>query len=161
MDKKKIRKKWSEEHINYLKKAYLQGLPLKKIALTLNRTPSAINKVLKRYQLRSHIRLRLLSSLSHPKVPPSPKKRIIRSVKRKSIPGRIKLLYRESRQWVSFERVLFWLKSQNIIVVKSKSDTYYEINGFPKTKHQVLLFANQLRDQHQLPVFLVPGVTNA
>jgi transposase len=46
MNDQNLRNKWTEENISYLKYAYLKGSPLKQIAASLNRSVSAINKVL-------------------------------------------------------------------------------------------------------------------
>lgn len=156
MDKNKIRKKWTEENIKDLKTAYLQGSSLKKIAAKLNRSVSAVNKILARHNLRTHNRMECLPSLAEPV-----QKQKSAAKNRKKNPQEIKRFCVESRQWVLFERVLSWLRAQKVSVIKSDLDVYYEINGFPKSKHQILLMANVLREQHQLPIFFVKGVTNS
>ena len=156
MGKNKIRKKWTEENINYLKTAYLQGSPLKKIAAKLNRSVSAVNKILARHNLRTHSRMERLPSLADP----MQKAKSAAKNRKKNI-QKTKRFCAESQQWVLFERVLSWLKAQKVPVIKSNLDVYYEINGFPKSKHQILFMANVLREQRQLPIFFVKGVTNS
>ena len=161
MDKYKVRNKWTEENIHYLKTAYLRGLPLKQIAVQLNRSVSAINKVLDRYHLRTHSTLQHLPSLRCPTAHHLQPRRKVGVQTRKKNSQATKFPCEDTRQWVLFECVLYWLKSQKISVIKSGSDVYYEINGFPKNKQQILLIANLLRERHQLPIFFVEGVTNA
>ncbi len=156
MGKNKIRKKWTQENINYLKAAYLQGSPLKKIAAQLNRSVSSVNKTLARHNLRTHTRMERIPSLAAPaqKQKPAAKNKKKNTYEAKRFCGK-------SQQWVIFDRVVSWLRSQKVSVIKSNLDVYYEINGFPKSKHQILFMANVLREQHQLPIFFVKGVTNS
>jgi hypothetical protein len=161
MDKYKIRNKWTAENIHYLKTAYLRGLPLKQIAVQLNRSVSGINKVLDRYHLRTRSTLQRLPSLPSPTARPLQPKRKLGAQTRKKNIQKIKFPCEDARRWVLFECVLYWLRSQRIPVMKSDSDVYYEVNGFPKNEQQILLIANLLREQHQLPIFFVEGVTNA
>ena len=51
------------------------------------------------------------------------------------------------------------MRLEGIPVLKSKSDVYYEVEGYPKTKAQILYIANLRREQLHLPVFFVKGVT--
>ncbi len=156
MSKNKIRKKWTEENINYLKTAYLQGSPLKKIAAQLNRSVSAVNKTLARHNLRTNSKMERLPSLADPAQKQKPAAK-----NRKKNTQEAKRFRTGPQQWVLFERVLSWLRAQQVPVIKSNLDVYYEINGFPKSKHQILFMANVLREQHQLPIFFVKGVTNS
>lgn len=145
--------KWTEENLEYLKTAYLQGSPLKQIASKLNRSVSAINKVLARHHLRTQARIEKTSYLRHSIPSLSFKK------SKSNHYQRVNSLYPDHRLWVPFAQVLLWLKSQNIFVTKSKSDIYYEVNGYPKNQQQILYIANYQRDEQQLPPFFVRGVT--
>lgn len=157
VDNNVIRNKWTEEHISYLKKAYLQGSPLKQIASKLNRSVSAINKVLARHNLRTHSKMepskRPFQAASQNLLP----KKSLRSPKT----NRLIFLKETNRLEVPFERVLYWLKSQNIAISKSKNDVYYEIDGIPRNEQQILYQANLLREQFQLPMFWVRGITHS
>lgn len=155
MDKRKNNTKWTEENINYLKIAYSQGASLKKIATQLNRSVSAINKTLARYNLRPHAKMSRSLPTSHSVKPQQKDKGRTYSAQQ------VKQFHIDTRQWVPFESVLFWLRKQKVFVHKSTSGTYYEVNGFPKNKQQILLMANILREQNQLPIFFVKGVTNS
>jgi hypothetical protein len=159
MNKQKIRNRWTEENINYLKLAYLQGLPLKLIASKLNRSVSAINKVLARRNLRTHSKMAHLPSLPRPTSDQIQKKRDLGAKIRKKNARIVKFLRSDYRQWVLFERVLYWLKTQKITVIKSEMETYYEVDGYPKSKLQILFIANLRREEQKLPVFYVKGVT--
>jgi hypothetical protein len=71
----------------------------------------------------------------------------------------LRFLFADQRQEVSFERVIYWLKTQSVSIIKSTSDVYYVVDGQPKTKQQILYQANLLREQLHLPIFWVKGVT--
>jgi len=94
MKKSVLRKKWSEEQLSYLKEEYLQGSSLKKIATTLNRSVSAINKVLARHNLRTHSKLERLPDLHYPTLQQIQQKRELgtqlrqQSIKKKSLQDR-------------------------------------------------------------------------
>ena len=161
MNKNIIRNKWTEEHISYLKMAYLHGSPLKQIASKLNRSVSAINKVLARHNLRTHSKMERLPRLLRPTSHQLQQKRNLGASIRKRKVRNLALLIGENRQEVSFERVLFWLKTQNISVTKSANDIYYEVNGRPMNEQQILYQANLLREQLHLPIFWVRGITHS
>lgn len=159
MEERKLRNKWTEENINYLKTAYLQGSPLKRIASQLNRSVTAINKVLARHNLRTHTRIERIQSLPHKKNNKLPQKKPLGTQSRKKVAQTVKFINPDDRHWVLFERVLSWMRSQKISVMKSDRDIYYEVNGYPKNEQQILLIANLLREQQHLPIFFVKGVT--
>ena len=161
MDKETARSKWTEEHISYLKTAYLQGSSLKKIAVRLNRSVSAINKVLARHNLRTHSKMSRLPTLSSPTTHASQKTRILDAHIRKRNMKKLKFILPECRQEVSIERVIYWLKAQNVSVTKSSKDSYYEVDGCPKNAQQILYKANVMREQQKLPVFWVKGVSHS
>lgn len=154
-----IRNKWTEEQISYLKMAYLQGLPLKKIASKLNRSVSAINKILARHNLRTHSKMERLPALPHPKAHQLQQRKNLGTHIRKKNAEKLRLLFANHRQDVSFERVIYWLWSQNISIFKSLTDVYYEVDGRPMNEQQILYQANILREQLKLPIFWVKGVT--
>ncbi len=161
MDIDRMRNKWTEENINYLKEAYLQGFPLKQIAAKLDRTVSAINKVLARYKLRTHSKMGRLPSLSRPTARQLQQKRNLGTQIRKKNRQK-KILFRpDYRQWVLFESVVSWMRTEGISIIKSGSDVYYEVDGYPKNKAQILHMANLRREQLQLPIFFVRGITNS
>lgn len=159
MDTQKIRKKWTEENLNYLRTAYLLGLPLKKIAANSGRSVSAINKILDRYKLRTHSKMVRFSSLLRPTVDQLQKKQNLGVQIRKKNREQKANTLADYREWVPFEHVVRWMKKEGISVIKSKSDAYYEVDGHPKNKAQTLSIANLRRGQLQLPIFLVEGIT--
>jgi len=154
-----IRNKWTDENISYLKKAYLQGLPLKQIAATLDRSVSAINKALARHKLRTHRKSSLFTSLPHPTAHQLQQRRNLGTQIRKRNKKKKTNVWSGYREWTLFERVLNWMRAEGICVFKSKFDAYYEIDGYPKTKAQILYIANLRREGLQLPVFFVKGIT--
>lgn len=161
MDNNVIRNKWTEEHISYLKKAYLQGSPLKQIASKLNRSVSAINKVLARHNLRTHSKMEHSSSSYQATSQQIIPKKSLENKNRSLQPNRLIFLKESNRLEVPFEHVLNWLKSQNISILKSKNDVYYEVDGIPRNQQQILYQANLLREQFQLPMFWVRGITHS
>ena len=102
-----------------------------------------------------------LPRLLHPTSQQIQQKRNIGSNLRKRKIRNLLLLIGDDRQEVSFERVLFWLKTQNMSVTKSLNDVYYEVNGRPMNEQQILYQANLLREQHHLPIFWVKGITHS
>ena len=156
-----IRNKWTEEQLSYLKTAYLQGTPLKRIATKLNRTVSAINKTLARHHLRTDSKMERRSCLSQPTRLPLKQKRALGAFIRKQSISKSKLSVIDHRQETSIETVIYWLINQNISVTRSKNDVYYEVNGCPMNEQQILYKANVLREQFQLPIFWVKGVTHS
>lgn len=159
MDTQITRNKWTEEKINYLTIAYLQGAPLKQIAFQLDRSVSAINKVLARYKLRTHSKMDHLPSLPCPTANQLEKKKNLGAQIRKRNRRKRSNILQDYREWVHFERVVNWLRAQGISIFKSSFDVYYEIDGYPKNKAQILYLANLRREQLKLPIFLVKGVT--
>jgi transposase len=161
MRKNVIRIRWSEEQLTYLKVEYLQGSPLKKIATKLNRSVSAINKVLARHNLRTHSKLERFPTLPRPTLQQIQQKRRLGTLIRQKNMQNNRNSLRESfyRQEVPFERVVYWLQTQRIYVFKSPADVYYEMDGKPKNKQQILYQANLLREQLHLPIFWVNDVT--
>lgn len=154
-----MRNKWTEENITYLKMAYLQGWSLKKMASGLNRSVSAINKVLARHNLRTHSKMERLPALPKPTSRQLQYRKNLGSYIRKRNTHKLRDRFETYQQEVSFERVIYWLWSQNISVIKSPKDVYYEVNGRPVNEQQILYQANLLREQLQLPIFLVKDVT--
>ena len=159
MDKNVIWNKWTEEHLSYLKMAYLQGFPLKQIALKLNRSVSAINKVLARHNLRTQSKMERLPTLPRPTIHQLQQKRKLGAHIRKRNTRKLKAFITDHRQEVFLEYVIYWLKTHSISVIKSTMDIYYEVDGCPKNEQQILYMANVLREQLQLPLFWVKGVT--
>lgn len=159
MSKYVQRNRWSDEQLSFLKIAYLDGSPLKKIATKLNRSVSAINKVLARHNLRTHSKLERIPTLSKPTLQQIQRKRSLGTqIRQKNIQNK-ELIESNHRQEVPFERVIYWLQTQRIYVFKSPADVYYEMNGKPKNKQQILYQANLLREQLHLPIFVVKDVT--
>lgn len=161
MNKMKKRKKWTEENITYLQTAYLEGSSLKKIAAQLNRSVSAINKALSRHKLRTQNKIEYLNLSPHRLTHYSfqgKKYLIIRT--RKKNTSKIKSFEIDHREWVSFPHVIGWLQQEGISVIKSATDVYYEVNGYPKSKEQILLIANLRREQKKLPIFFVKDLMN-
>lgn len=161
MDTQITRNKWTKENINYLTIAYLQGAPLKQIAFQLDRSVSAINKVLARYKLRTHNKIDHLPSLPRPTAHQLQKKRNLGAQIRKRNREKKSNIRPDYREWVHFERVINWLGTQGISILESQFDVYYEIEGYPKNKAQILYIANLRREQLQLPIFFVKGVTHS
>jgi IS30 family transposase len=155
-----IRNKWSEEHITYLKRAYLQGCPLKRIAERLDRSVSAINKTLARHNLRTHRKREGAPPLIQPALKLVTNQRSIGTFIQKKVATELKQHLMNSRHEVSIEGVIFWLKSQKVLVNKSTNDIYYEVNGCPMSEQQLLYKANLLREELRLPIFLVSGITH-
>jgi|GEM_PF-2480035 len=159
MDIERTRKKWTEENINYLKTAYLLGLPLKQIAAKSGRSVSAINKILDRYKLRTHSRMVRFPSFTRLTAYQLQQTQNLGVQTRKKNKEQRPNILSNYREWVPFEYVIRWMKEEGMSVIKSEFDTYYEIDGYPKNKAQILSIANSRRNQLQLPIFLVEGIT--
>jgi IS30 family transposase len=159
MSKDVLRNKWTEEHISYLKMAYLDGTSLKTIAGKLNRSVSAVNKVLARHNLRTHSKLERMPHLNPLTNKPSSSKKVKRHQNSNRNIQSKNSIAENYRHEVSFEGVIYWLTTQQVYVEKSKNDVYYELQGRPMTKQQILYHANLLREQLHLPIFWVQDVT--
>ena len=159
MDEKNITGKWSPENIEYLRISYLKGHSLKYMSAHLNRSISAINKVLARHNLRTPVNTESLPSLPG-RVPAAPKQKPVKKAEKPAGEVRkFRALLPDCRYWKSFTCVIRWLRSQNITITKAGHEDFYVVRGYPKNKQQVLFFANLMRDEQQLPPFFVEGVT--
>lgn len=161
MNTQRMRNKWTEENIDYLKIAYLKGSPLKQMAAKLDRTVSAISKALTRFELRTQTKKARFPSLSRPTLLQLQQRRNLGTrIRQKNRKGRANFLS-DYRGEVLFEYVIYWMRSEGISVIKSKSDVYYEVNGIPKNPAQILLIANEKREELKLPIFYVKGITHS
>ena len=156
--------KWTSENLNYLKTAYLKGIPLKKMAAELDRSVSAINKVLSRHNFRTTTRLDYPSFITCRLKPKGAVKNLPENqgVIKKTAMNHSQIkrpLLPDHRSWTPFIDVIRWLRQNNVPIIKSSTGAYYEVRGVPKSRKQVLYMANVMREEKFLPVFWVNDVT--
>lgn len=150
---------WRDEEIELLKTGFLQGKPLKEIAQSLNRTPTALNKALTRFGIRpkgiqkqcldwNHVSKKLLeeSHLIHMRT-------------------RAQTKVIEESKWVSLKKVIAFL-TQNGDLVKTihhkgdhANEVRYLIDGRIYSPLQLVLKANRMRAAQNKSTFLVEDVT--
>ena len=145
------RQTWTQEEIDLLTIFYLKGDRLKNIAKNLNRSPTAINKTLNRFNIRKikiHSNSNITASKPLKESKPHHKKE-------------------PTEHWVTFHKVLQWLEMNQIYVIKNArlsgadpmDQRVYSLEGRRVTPAQVLIFANQLRVTRGKEIFLVEEVT--
>ena len=145
------RQTWTQEEIELLTAFYLKGDRLKNIAKNLNRSPTAINKTLNRFNIRKtkiHSNSNITSSKPIKESKPHHKKE-------------------PTEHWVTFHKVLQWLEMNQVHVIKNAKligedrmdQRVYSLDDKRVTPAQVLIFANQLRLTRGKEIFLVEEVT--
>jgi hypothetical protein len=153
--------KWTSENLDYLKIAYLKGVPLKKMAAKLHRSVSAINKILTRHNFRTTNRVDYPPFIMRKSKSKGVVKKLLekQGAIRKTDSQIMGSLPPDDRFWTPFTDVIRWLRQNNIPIIKSSTDTYYEVRGIPKSRKQVLYMANVMREEQFLPVFWVKNIT--
>ena len=134
---------WSEKEIEYMREGFLRGESIKKIACGLGRTPGAVNKALSRFHIRT---------------PRIFKERVEKPLKTASWKVHREKEIRASISWISITDVVSWLMEIGEHV-ESREGNGYLINRCPKTKLQLLMYANQKRLERGDEIFMVEDVT--
>ncbi len=132
---------WKSEEIEKLRLYFLQGLSIKIMARTLDRTPGSVNKALSRFHIRTPrcFKERKLSS---------------RTGRRADVEKDLGM----PSSWTSFFNILQWLREQNIIIHETASGRLY-LNKRPLSKMQLVMFANKRRIEQGHEIFLAEDVT--
>lgn len=150
---------WSEEDIDLLKEGFLRGESIKKIAMRLRRSPGAVNKALTRFHIRT------------PRIFKERAKKLELTMEKQHRLKREREV-RASIRWIGMEEVVAWLIQQGdrvqCLVEKVETPPHiqnnervieYRINRHPKTRLQLLMYANQKRLESGDEIFLVENVT--
>lgn len=141
---------WTKEDIKLLKQYFLKGESIKIIARKLQRTPSALNKALTRFGIRSLKKTRKtkpVSSLSQ-----------LFSISKNK---KERLSFQET-PWVTLHEVIDYLRQKGFWVKSAKgqeSKKEFFINKEPISPLSLLLRANRLRDEQGEVPFMVKNVT--
>ena len=133
---------WTEDEIDRLRLDFLRGLSIKAIARIMERTPTAVNKALTRFQIRTPRTIR--------------KDETNDSSKRKHFFEKESRI-RENIPWIPFLTVIDWLRNQGLIIKRIEDE--YHIGKRPYSPNQLLMFANKLRIEQGHEIFLVEGIT--
>ncbi len=133
---------WTEDEIDRLRLDFLRGLPIKAIARSIERTPTAVNKALTRFQIRTPRNLR--------------KDEAKDSSRRKQFFEKDNRI-RETIPWIPFLTVIDWLRNQGLIIKRIEDN--YHIGRRPYSPTQLLMFANKLRIEQGHEIFLVEDIT--
>ncbi|MHA1558996.1 MAG: hypothetical protein ACTSXG_04255 [Alphaproteobacteria bacterium] len=149
---------WENSDIEYIKREFLKGKRIKKIASSIGRTPASVNKALTRFGAR----------------PPSTRnkgskmvdiKDLIPSFKKKSNVKFIRRILTNDQEWVSINCVVNYLKKKGFcIATVDKSNPLSKelpltINNIPANIEKLLILANKLRSKAKQPIFMVPNIT--
>jgi hypothetical protein len=133
------------------------------MAAKLDRTVSAINKILSRHNFRTTQRIDYSLNITYKS---SSRMRMKKLPKRHDSSPQtldssqiIGSLPPDHRFWTPFIEVMRWLRQNNIPIIKSPMGAYYEVKGIPRSKEQVLCIANTMREEQCLPIFWVKGIT--
>ena len=143
--------RWTPEEIATIKSAFNAGKIVKIIAEEVGRTPSAVNKFLS----RSGIRQRRWTIDKQKKS----KKIKVYEVSRTTL----ERVYKDEYP-TDFSEVLKYLKSQGINVSINDKKAFapmndFAINSIPVSRVKLLLMANRLRVENNLPIFKVPELS--
>lgn len=154
---------WTKKEVEYLKSSFLNGQQIKAIARAMGRTPSAVNKALSRFGLRSHKSFQTYYGI--PKVATLPRQYLHKKHTIRPTQPAQNLPLNTSRddtqpEWVSMTSVLDWLKNEQIFVLFRAGHSFpFVVGAKPMTTEQVVLHANKLRLERKQPPFMVENVT--
>ncbi len=138
-------KPWTPEDIAALKIGFLKGTPLKVLSKQLNRSPTALNKALSRFRIRARSRFLTTSTL--------PTLRLAEPKRSHRNPSPTQLT-------VGLAEVVNFLCndgydiSANKFTLNNRCYTQYLLNKKPTTPIRLLVLANTLRLERQLPIFV-------
>ncbi len=176
-------REWTSAEIEELKASFLKGEKIKIIAKHLGRTPTALNKALSRFGIRSSrkpekIKVKSYVNWSEHKTRPimtpdcfdhsrillkdSSKEEDNPFYPRSSIQA-VKERYhcqKDVEQWVSLDKIINYLERQgHRIAIKNAEQDSYEVDKKPATATCLLLLANRLRVEERKPIFMVYNLT--
>ncbi|MDP3372027.1 MAG: hypothetical protein Q8S21_03965 [Candidatus Paracaedibacteraceae bacterium] len=157
-------KSWTANDIDELKKGFLTGTPLKELAWKMKRTPTALNKALTRFGIRTErpkSEKSLWNDFGNSKTPITinPMCAIKRFDKRFR-----KIQKAQTTQWVEMDKVLSVMdaKGHHIYVAEANKDprqTLYFVDGKKVTALQVVFLANRYRIEQGKHPFCVEDIT--
>jgi hypothetical protein len=170
---------WTSEEIEEMKIAFIQGEKVKGIARKLGRTPTALNKALSRFGVRTPRKNKVIQREAPvdwrryllPKgmkceqpilLPEENSYQSIVSKKRveKDFLKNRKRLKATDSIWVSFSRIINYLERQGHRITPIDSELgQFELDRKPVEKGYMLLLANRLRVEEAKPIFLVNEIT--
>ena len=139
-----LKRKWTQNEIDFLKKEFKNGTKIKLIASKLGKTETAVNKFLTRCGIRPKMK-----TISRNKYMSN--NDIKRHAKSSTTyPGWIGLL----NDFVDFTEVIKYLRSKNYNISSIVPDnmklfypnSQYMLNGQPVSKAKLLILANKLRE---------------
>lgn len=146
---------WTEEDIKKIRCCFIEGLQIKDIAKELNRTPTAINKALSRFNIRP-IRqgIEVRSSLKENK-----------TCLAKKPSFEIKSLHREIDNWVSFCKLCDYLAQQKVRFYEvtkagvSLEQRQFKVGEKILSTRELMMMANKIRFEKNLGPLFVRGVS--
>ena len=143
---------WTEHEIQQLRTAFLQGKRLKIIAREMGRTPTALNKAISRFGIRPMSRPKKQPNLYLQGTVRATQCRTREQSCTVSFPPLHKMPY----QVTDLEKVLHFLDEQGISVQTiSLQPPLFMVQHAPMNARQILLKANQIRTQNNLPIFSI------
>ena len=146
---------WTFGEFEKLKKDFVDGKRIKKMAVELGRTESAVNKFLSRSGIRKNNGVKKQCC-----------NRNIKPVKDKSTTPKIvsEKINTQNEIFVRFEAVLSYLESKHVVITKNTEnirffkDEDYKLGDRPASKTKLLLLANRLRLEERAPIFIITDI---
>jgi hypothetical protein len=138
---------WSSREIELLKNGFSEGKPFKELSQELGRSTTALNKALARFHIRPYNRKKDLDFPSFFSAEQA-RKCGFKSSKRR---------FSEKQLYASTGEIIQFLKN-NGYNVRSKNfnkDCLYFVNQHPVSFFRLLVMANSLRLERNLPIFLM------
>jgi hypothetical protein len=167
---------WTEDKIEILKIAFLQGNKLKHISQILGKSSSALNKALCRFGIRlpkinpQYIEWLPDDPCYQSKIPSFisfRKKKTDASAQKRQCFKETRVKIEDNSVWVELLEVVRYLQGKNIhltqiekpLVPQLFSEAQFLLNHKPVTALQLLLVANELRIEEKQPIFLISEVS--
>ena len=146
---------WTFGEFEKLKKDFVDGKRIKKMAVELGRTESAVNKFLSRSGIRKNNGVKKQCCNRNNK----PIK--LKSTSSNSVSAKTST---QNEIFVRFEAVLSYLESKHVVITKNTEnskffrDEDYKLGDRPASKMKLLLLANRLRLEERAPIFIVTDI---
>lgn len=148
---------WSDTDINKMRSYFISGAQIKDIALMMNRTPTAVNKALTRFNIRAKQREK------HLPINLSVKKEEDFFIKKPLF--EIKSLQDEFDNWVSFWKLCEYLGEQKVCFFEitkgglALEDRKFKVGEKILSAKQLMMMANKIRFENNLRPFFVRGLS--
>lgn len=147
---------WSEIDISKVRSYFIQGLQIKDIAKEMNRTPTAINKALSRFNIRP-----TLEKMHGVRISYQQKKSYF--LKKPSF--ELSALRNEVDNWIGFWKLCDYLEQQKICFYEITKagiplvERQFKVGEKTLSAQQLMVVANKIRLENNLRPFFVRGLS--